>query len=46
MLNMEDFHVDTAKNPLSEVNYGYGFVGIPSILSYPGQIGSPGHVVV
>ena len=28
MLNMEDFHVDTAKIPLSEVNYVYGVVGI------------------
>ena len=31
MLNMEDFHVDTAKIPLSEVNYGLGIVGIRSI---------------
>ena len=46
MLNMEDFHVDTAKIPLSEVNYDLGIVGIPSILSYPVQIGSPGQIVV
>ena len=28
MLNMEDFHVDMPKIPLSEVNYDLGVAGI------------------
>ena len=34
MLNMEDFHVDTAKIPLSEVNYVFAIAGIWSMLGH------------
>ena len=34
MLNMEDFHVDMPKIPLSEVNYVFGIVGYPPKLGH------------